>query len=82
MVGERPDVVAKTASVVDDVQGERQLPCEPPQVFIDAGRLPFGVCEDGAVGHAVERTLTRHQGEYGGLDATAEADYRQAGHGE
>ena len=71
-------VIAEAAPVVDDVQRERKLLGQPLEVGVDAGRLPPGVGEDGAVGHRVERALARHQGEDRGLDDPAEADDRQA----
>ena len=57
-----------------DVQGEPQLPGQPFQVLVDAGGLPVGVCEDGAVGDVVERPLARHERHDGGLDAPSQAD--------
>ena len=74
MVGEGLHVLAEAAPVVHDVQGESQLPGQPFQVLVDAGGLPPGVCEDGAVGDAVERSLARYERHDGGLDASSQAD--------
>ena len=74
MVGEGLHVLAEAASVVHDVQGEAQPVSQPRQVLVDAGRLPAGVGEYGAVGDAVERALVCHERHDGGLDASAQAD--------
>ena len=63
MVGEGPDILAETPSVIDDVQGEWQLLFQPFQVCVDAGRLPVGVGKYGAVGDAVELAQACHEGE-------------------
>ena len=50
------------------------MPGQPFQVLVDAGGLPPGVREDGAVGGAVEGSLARHERHDGGLDAPSQAD--------
>ena len=80
MIGQAPHVLAEASPVVHDVQGEPELPGEPLQVRVEAGRLPVGVGEDGAVRHAVERPLARHERHHRGLNAAAETDDRQALH--
>ena len=59
MVGEGLHVLAETAPVVHDVEREAQPVPEPFEVLVDAGGLPSGVGEDGAVGDAVEHALVR-----------------------
>ena len=74
MVNQGLDVLAEATPVVHDVEGKPQPVGEPVQVGVDAGRLPVGVGEDGAVRDAVERSLAGHEGHDRGLHAAAEAD--------
>ena len=59
MIGQTLHVLAEAAPVVHDVQGEPELPAEPFQVCVQAGRLPVGVGEDGAAANAIEARLWR-----------------------
>ena len=81
VVGEGLHVLAETAPVVHDVQGEAKLASEPFQVGVDARRFPLRVGEYGAVGDAVERALACHERHDGGLDASAQADDGQGSRG-
>ena len=74
MVGEGLHVLAEAVAVVHDVQGEAELPGKPFDVLVDAGRLPAGVGEDGAVRHPLEGPLSGHERHDRGLDASAEAE--------
>ena len=73
-------VLAQAASIVHDMERKAPLAFEPLKVVVDAGRLPMGVGEDGAVGHGVEGSLARHERHDRGLHAPAEADDGQSLH--
>ena len=74
MVGEGLDVLAQAASIVHDMERKAQPAFEPIKVVVDAGRLPMGVGEYGAVVDRVECPLARHECHDGGLDVPVEAE--------
>ena len=59
------------------MEREPDLTCEPVEVFVDAGRLPPRVGEDGAVWDPIECPFARHEGHDRGLHTSAETDNRE-----